>query len=423
MTLAEKILARASGRDEVYPGETVTAAIDMAASSGNANEVRKRFLALGGEEVWDADRIVIVLEQLDPMQRAGEQKALREFAREQELRHFYDVGRGGACHQVVAEHGHALPGMFVAGTSRHAAAYGAYGALALDIDTERMAGVWKHGRLKVEVPSTVRVEVSGIFRPWTSTKDLVLYLASSMGRSNRGCSIDFSGPAVAAMSISSRMVLTGLARRVGAMSAFTGVDNALLAHMAHMAGTPLAFSPAWAADSDASYEKVMHVNIQKELGEPQVACHGRTEVVFPLAKVAGTRIDMAVLGSCSNGRPEDFAAAADVLTGRRVHSGTRLLAIPASQQVYLDALKNGYLQVLAAAGAVILPPGCGAATGIAHGMLGAGEVCISTTDCTYDPTAGSARRQVYEANPAVVAAAAAAGRIVHPEDVVEDTAA
>ncbi|MEN6605560.1 MAG: aconitase family protein [Bryobacteraceae bacterium] len=423
MTLAEKILARASGRDEVYPGETVTVAVDLAASSGNADEVRKRFLFLGGEEVWDADRIVIVLEQLDPVRRGEEQKALRGFARDQELKDFYDIGRGGVCHQVVAEQGHALPGMFVVGTTRHAAAYGAYGALALDIDIERMAEVWKRGRLKVRVPPTVRIEVSGIFRPWISAKDLALHLASSMGRSNTGCCIGFSGPAIAAMSISSRMVLTSLARRVGAVSAFTDVDNALLTHLARMAGTPQAFSPAWAPDSDASYEKVLHINVQKELSEPQVACHGKAEKVLPLSEVADTKVDMAVLGSCSNGRPEDFAAAADVLTGKRVHTGTRLLAIPASQKVYLDTMKAGYLQALAAAGAVILPPGCGEATSIAHGMLVSGEVCISTTDCSYDSAAGSARRQVYEANPAVVAAAAAAGRIVHPEDVVEDTAA
>lgn len=423
MTLAEKILARASGRDEVSAGETVRAAVDLAASPANAVEVRRRFLALGGEKVWDADRIAIVLEPLAPDVRAEANKALREFAREQELRHFHDIGRGGVCHQVVAESGLALPGMLVVGTCPHVTVHGAYGALALRIDCQRMAGVWKDGRLEVEVPSAIRVEVSGSFRPWLSAKDLVLYLAGNLGDASGCRSIEISGPAVAAMPVPSRMVLTTLGWRIGAVAAFTDVDDALLEHLARLAGTPLALSPMWAPDQDASYEQVIHVDVGADLTEPQVRCYGKKAGVFPLSIVEGKQVEMAVLGSCSTGRTEDFAVAASVLAGRRVHAGTRLVAIPASQQVYLDAMKYGHLQVLAAAGAVILPPGCGEATSMRRGMLGAGEACISTTRCSYDPVGRAARHQVYEASPALVAAAAAAGRIVHPEDVMEESAA
>jgi homoaconitase/3-isopropylmalate dehydratase large subunit len=423
MTLAEKVLARASGRDEVSAGETVQAAVDLAASPANAGEVRRRFLALGGEKVWDADRIAVILEHLAPDGRAEVNKTLREFAREQELRHFHDIGRGGVSHQVVAENGLVLPGMLVVGTCRHVTAHGAYGALALRIDCKQMARVWKDGRLEVEVPSSIRVEVCGSFRSWISAKDLVLYLAANMGGS-KGCrSIEISGPAVAAMGVPSRMVLTSLAWRIGAVATFTDVDDALLTHLTRVAGTPLASSPMWAPDQDASYEKVIRVDVYTELSEPQVRCYGKKEGVLPLSKVEGKRVDMAVLGSCSTGRTEDFAVAAEVLAGRRVHAGTRLLAIPASQQVYLDALKHGHLQVLAAAGAVILPPGCGAATSMRHGMLSAGEACISTTSCSYDPVGRTSRQQVYEASPALVAAAATAGRIVHPEDVLEESVA
>jgi len=423
MTLAEKILARASGRDEVAPGETVLAAVDLAASSSNAGEVRRLFLAEGGEEVWDADRIAIVLQQFAADGNGAAHKALRGFARQQELRHFYDIGRGGACHQVVSENGHVLPGMLVVGTSRHATAYGAYGALALRIGAERMAAVWSSGQLELEVPRTTRIEVSGTFRPWVGAKDLVLFLAGNLDMFDGCRNIEFNGPAVGAMQISSRLVLTGLGRRMGAVSAFTVVDDALLTHLTRVVGTPLASSPMWAPDPDASYEQVVPFDVNAELPEPQVRCHGETVGVFPLSKVAGKRVDMAVLGSCSNGRLEDFATAVRVLSGRRVHPRTRLLAIPASQQVYLEALKHGYLQVLATAGAVILPPGCGASTSIRHGMLSSGEACISTTSCSFDASERNRRQEVYEAGPALVAAAAAAGRIVHPEDVVEEAVA
>jgi 3-isopropylmalate/(R)-2-methylmalate dehydratase large subunit len=423
MTQAEKILARASGREEVSPGETVAAAVDLAASPANAKQVCRRFLAMGGEAVWDPDRIAIVLEHLAPRGDGAVHKSLREFAREQGLRHFYDVGRGGVCHQVMAESGHVLPGMLVVGTSPHTTIQGAFGALALEINAKRMAAVWKAGRLAVEVPSTIRIEVSGAFREWISAKDLVLGLTKRLGEVGSCRSLEFDGPAIAGMSISSRMVLMELGRNAGAVAAFAPVDDTLLEYLTRAAGTPMAFSPRWAPDPDASYTEVIPFDVHAELREPQVRRHGKTGGVVALSKLVDRRVDMAVVGSCSNGRMEDLAVAAGVLAGRSVHAGTRLLVIPASQQVYLDALRHGYLQALAAAGAAILPPGCGAATSVRHGMLAAGETCISTTSCSYDARETSARQRVYEASPAVVAAAAAAGRMVHPEDVVEEDVA
>jgi 3-isopropylmalate/(R)-2-methylmalate dehydratase large subunit len=423
MTQAEKILARASGREEVSPGETVSATVDLAASPANAKEVCRLFLAVGGETVWDADRIAIVLEHVARRGGGAAHKSLREFARQQGLRQFHDVGRGGVCHQVMAEGGHVLPGMLVVGTSPHTTTQGAHGALALEINAERMAAVWKDGRLEIKVPSTIRIEVSGAFRPWISAKDLVLSLTKRLGEVGGCRSLEFDGPAIAGMSISSRMVLMGLGRNAGAVAAFAPVDDTLLEYLTRAAGTPMAFSPRWAPDPDASYEKVIHFDVHAELSEPQVRRHGKTGGVVALSKLVDRRVDMAVVGSCSNGRMEDLAVAAGILAGRSVHAGTRLLVIPASQQVYLDALRHGYLQALAAAGAAILPPGCGAATSVRHGMLAAGETCISTTSCSYDARETSARQRVYEASPAVVAAAAAAGRMVHPEDVVEEDVA
>ncbi|MCL5742522.1 MAG: aconitase family protein, partial [Acidobacteria bacterium] len=218
-------------------------------------------------------------------------------------------------------------------------------------------------------------------------------------------------------------VLTGVARGIGAAATFAPVDEALLKHVTRLTGTPMAFSPMWTPDPDASYEKVVSIDISTELREPQVRCYGRMEGVFPLSQVVDKRVHLAVIGSCSNGRSEDLAAAADVLTGRRVHAGTRLLVIPASQQIYLDASRHGYLQVLAAAGAVHHPPGCGAMTNTRHGKHAAGEACMSATSCSFYPGKSWTRQEIYEANPALVAAAAAAGRIVHPDDVVEEAVA
>ncbi len=427
MTLAEKILARASGRDAVAPDEVVVASIDLAMSHENADLVRKSFLEIGVARVWDPERIVIILDHRVPAESektAATHKAIREFVRDQGIRHFYDVGRGGICHQVLAENGHVFPGMVVVGTDSHTTTHGAFGAFATGIGATEMAGVWVEGKLWFKVPSTIRVEVAGEFAPWVSAKDLILYVIGLLGADGADYrAVEFDGPAIRGLTVASRMVLSNLAMEMGAKVAFTPVDEILLSYIAARTGRTIPEDASVCADPDARYERVLEIDAGQDLPEPQVACPHSVDNVRPLSEIKGVPVDQAVVGSCTNGRLEDLEIAAGIVRGRRVHPRTRMLVIPASQQIYLEAMRLGYLQALVAAGAMINPPGCGPCVGVHQGILAAGENCISSTNRNFIGRMGSKDSNVYLASPAVVAASAIAGEIVHPEDVLKEAAA
>jgi 3-isopropylmalate/(R)-2-methylmalate dehydratase large subunit len=403
MTLAEKILARASGRAEVAPDQVVVARVDLALSHENADLVRKSFQEIGVARVWDPEKIVIILDHRVPAESektAATHQAIREFVRQQGIRHFYDVGRGGICHQVLAENGHVRPGMVVVGTDSHTTTHGAFGAFATGIGATEMAGVWTEGELWFKVPATLRLEVDGEFAPWVSAKDLVLYLIGQLGADGADYrAVEFDGPAIRRLSVASRMVLANLSMEMGAKAAFTPVEEI-------------------APDADAQYERAIRIDVGRQVAEPQIACPHAVDNVRPLSALGEVPIQQAVLGSCTNGRLEDFEIAARILAGRRVHERTRLLVIPASQRIYLEAMRLGYLQTLVEAGAMVNPPGCGPCVGVHQGILAAGEACVSSTNRNFIGRMGSKDSRVYLASPAVVAASAAAGRIAHPEEVM-----
>jgi 3-isopropylmalate/(R)-2-methylmalate dehydratase large subunit len=423
MTLAEKILARASGGKRVRPDEVVVANVDLAMSHENADLVRKSFLEIGVAKVWDPSKIVIILDHRVPAESektATTHKAIREFVAAQGIEHFYDVGRGGICHQVLAEHGYPRPGMVLVGTDSHTTTHGAFGAFATGIGATEMAGVWTEGKLWFKVPSTIRIEVEGAFRPWISAKDLILYVIGRLGAAGADYrAVEFDGPAIRRMTVASRMVLANLSMEMGAKVAFTPADDMLLDYLRRRTKAPL---ERLAPDADAEYESVLHVDASKELTEPQIACPHSVDHVKPLSHLAGVEVHQAVLGSCTNGRLEDLEVAAQIVSGRTVHPRTRLIVIPASQQIYRDAMRLGYLETLVAAGAMINPPGCGPCVGVHQGILAAGEVCVSSTNRNFIGRMGSKDSMVYLASPAVVAASAIAGSLAHPETVLAEEA-
>jgi homoaconitate hydratase family protein len=403
MTLAEKILARASGRSRVAPDEIVVADVDLAMSHENADLVRKAFLEIGAPRVWDPEKIVIIFDHRIPAESektAATHKAVREFVRQQGIRHFYDVGRGGICHQVLADNGHVKPGMVVVGTDSHTTTHGAFGAFATGIGATEMAGVWVEGRLWFKVPSTIRIEVEGEFAPWVSAKDLILWIIGKLGAAGADYrAVEFDGSAVRRMSVASRMVLCNLSMEMGAKVAFTPVAE---------------IGP----DTEAEYERTLHIHLGYDIPEPQIACPHSVDNVKPLSALGEVKVHQAVLGSCTNGRLEDLEIAARILAGRRVHPDTRLIVIPASQRICLEAMRLGYLETLIEAGAIVNPPGCGPCVGVHQGILAAGEVCVSSTNRNFIGRMGSKDSFVYLASPAVVAASAVAGRIIHPEAVM-----
>jgi len=422
MTLAEKILARASGRERVFPDQIVIAAVDLAMSHENADLVRKSFLEIGAPRVWDPSRIVIVFDHRVPAESertATTHKAVREFVAAQGIEHFYDVGRGGICHQVLPERGHVRPGMVLVGTDSHTTTHGAFGAFATGIGATEMAGVWTEGTLWFKVPSTLRIEVEGEFRPWISAKDLILHIIGRLGAAGADYrAVEFDGPAIRRMSVASRMVLANLSMEMGAKVAFTPVDEVLLDYLGpRVSGKLQSIAP----DADAAYERVIRVDAGEDLWEPQIACPNAVDRVQPLSALGDVPVDQAVLGSCTNGRLEDLEVAARVLARASVHPRTRLIVIPASQQVYRDAMHLGYLDTLVAAGAIINPPGCGPCVGVHQGILASGETCVSSTNRNFLGRMGSKDSFVYLASPAVVAASAVAGKLAHPASVVKES--
>jgi len=421
MTLAEKILARASGRERVSPDQIVVARVDLAMSHENADLVRKSFLEIGLARVWDPSRIVIVFDHRIPAESektATTHKAVREFVAAQGIEHFYDVGRGGICHQVLPENGHVWPGMVLVGTDSHTTTHGAFGAFATGIGATEMAGVWAEGALWFKVPSTLRIEVQGEFRPWISAKDLILYIIGKLGADGADYrAVEFDGPAIRRMTVASRMVLANLAMEMGAKVAFTPVDEILLDYLRPRVPQKLEMI---AADADAVYERVIQVDAGQDILEPQIACPHAVDHVQPLSALGEVPVEQAVLGSCTNGRLEDLEVAAHIVAGRAVHPRTRLVVIPASQQIYREAMRLGYLETLVAAGAIVDPPGCGPCVGVHQGILAAGETCVSSTNRNFLGRMGSKDSLVYLASPAVVAASAIAGKLAHPESIVKE---
>jgi len=422
MTLAEKILARASGRAVVAPDDVVVARVDLAMSHENADLVRKSFLEIGAPKVWDPSKIVLIFDHRVPAESektATTHKAVREFAAAQGIRNFYDVGRGGICHQVLPENGHVRPGMVLVGTDSHTTTHGAFGAFATGIGATEMAGVWTEGTLWFKVPATLRIEVEGEFRPWISAKDLILYTIGRLGAAGADYrAVEFDGPAIRRMTVASRMVLANLSMEMGAKVAFTPVDGTLLEWLRARTPEPLEqIEP----DADARYERVLSIDAAEDLWEPQIACPHAVDNVKPLSALGDVPVHQAVLGSCTNGRLEDLEIAARILAGRTVHPRTRLVVIPASQQIYRDAMHLGYLETFVAAGGMIAPPGCGPCVGVHQGILAAGEACVSSTNRNFVGRMGSKDSKVYLASPAVVAASAVAGRLEHPGSIVKES--
>jgi len=420
MTIAEKILARASGRDHVSPDEVVVAKVDVAMSHENADVVRKSFLEIGVEKVWDPGRIVIIFDHRVPAESertATTHKAVREFIKAQGINNFYDVGKGGICHQVLPEKGHIYPGAVVVGTDSHTTTHGAFGAFALGIGATEMAGVWTEGELWFKVPHTIKIVCNGELNTGISAKDLVLYIIGKIkadGADYRA--VEFMGSTIDNMSIASRMVLCNLSMEMGAKVSFTPVDKKLIEYL-DQTRKDTNYDHSLRADDDAVYEKEIIIDVALEIKEPQIACPHSVDNVKNLSELGELKIHQGVIGSCTNGRLEDLAAAAAILKNKKVHEDVRLIIIPASQEVYLEALKAGYIQTFIEAGAMINPSGCGPCVGVHQGILAAGEICISSTNRNFLGRMGSKDSYVYLASPSVVAASAITGALTNPLNI------
>ncbi len=408
-TIAEKILARAAGKDEVKVNEIVVAGVDVAMSHENADVAIKAFKEIGIKKVWDPDRIVIIFDHRIPAESeksAATHKRIREFVRDQNIKNFYDL-REGICHQVLAEFGHCRPGEVLVGTDSHTTTHGAFGTFATGIGGTEMSGVWATGELWFKVPESIKINVSGRFKKFVSAKDLILHIIGQLGSDGADyMAVEFHGSTISEMTMASRMVLSNLSMEMGAKVAFVMPDEKTTAFVRER--TNKEFTAVF-PDPDAQYARTVDIDVGSLMS--QVACPHSVDNVKKVSDVVGLKINQALIGSCTNGRLEDLAIAASLVEGKKVHPDVRMLIIPASRQVYLEALKSGYIENLVQAGGLILNPGCGPCLGAHQGLLAAGERCIATTNRNFQGRMGSSEAEVYLASPATVAVSAINGEI------------
>jgi 3-isopropylmalate/(R)-2-methylmalate dehydratase large subunit len=413
-TLAEKILARASGKADVKPGQYVTANIDLAMMTDQMDTVYRVLAEAGIKKVWDPNKVVCLIDHYSPfptVESAEIGKKIREEVKALDIKNFYGQ-RAGIAHQVLPEKGWVLPGELIVATDSHTTTYGAFGAAGTGIGVSEMAYVLTTGTLWFKVPETIRFYISGTLQPRVMSKDILLHIAGSYSTEvAQYKSVEFAGPATAEMSLASRITMSNMAVEIGAKFGFFEPDEKV---SRYLTGRTNKSFDLIRADEDAVYEKTYEIDVSTL--EPQVAFPFAVDNGKPVSKIGEIKVDQALLGSCTNGRLEDLRIAAEILKGRSVHSDTRLLVIPASAEVYREAMTEGILSTLIDAGGIICNPGCGSCFGAHMGLLASGEACIASINRNFKGRMGSPEAKVYLASPATVAASAIEGKIADPRN-------
>ncbi len=419
-TLTEKIIARAAGVSAVHPGQIVTVKVDlaMAHDSSGPRRWRPRLEELG-VGLWNPEKVVIVSDHYVPAVDAASAQILqgvRRFAADYGVKYFYDMK--GICHVILPEHGHLSPGMLIAGGDSHSPMAGAFGCYMLGFGATDMTGIVVTGETWLDVPETIRVEWAGSFGQGVVAKDVMLFLCRELGMDNAGRVIEFGGDAVRAMSIEARMVLCNMTAELGADTGIVEPDDKTTAHIAAHGGRVAPDALSWRSDAAAAY-LATKTFAAADLS-PQVAAPHSPANSAPVTEHRGVRIDQAYIGACVGAKLDDLEMAATMLKGRRVAPNVRLLVAPASARITREAADMGILGTLLGAGAILLPSGCGACAGMGAGLLAPGDVCISTTNRNFKGRMGDKQSSVYLANPYSVAAAAVAGHIVDPRELMAE---
>jgi 3-isopropylmalate/(R)-2-methylmalate dehydratase large subunit len=417
LTLAEKILAAHSDKKKVSPGEFLNVRVDLIlANDITAPIAIKEFHRIGVKRVFDPQKVVMVPDHFVPnkdIASAEQAKLMREFAHDQGIIYF-EVGQMGIEHVLLPEQGLVLPGEVVIGADSHTCTYGALGAFATGMGSTDVAAAMATGDIWMKVPPTIKLIYHGSLGEWVSGKDLILHTIGNIGVDGALYSaMEFDGEVIDSLSMDSRFTMANMAIEAGAKAGIFRVDNKTQLYVKSRAERPyLVYEP-----DDDEYAKVIEYDVS--LLEPQVALPHSPANTKPVSQVRNIEINQAVIGSCTNGRLEDLRIAGQILKGRKVHPGVRCIIIPGSQQIYLDALAEGFIEIFIKAGAVVSTPTCGPCLGGHMGVLADGERCISTTNRNFVGRMGSTKSEVYLANPVVAAASAVAGRIASPEEILD----
>lgn len=415
MTITEKILAAHAGRESVSPGELIDVEVDLAlANDITAPMAIRVFDDLGVDEVFDRNRIALVPDHFVPnkdIASAQQVKLMREFARKHRIQHFFELGETGIEHVILPEKGLVSPGDLVIGADSHTCTYGALGAFSAGMGSTDLGAILATGRTWLKVPAAIRLVYEGRLRPWVGGKDLILYALGILGVEGAVYkSLEFTGEVIDRLSMSHRFTMANMAVEAGAKNGIFAPDATTKAYMTGRSDRPGRF---YKSDPDACFEREIRISVDDM--EPQVALPHSPDHVKPVSKLGAVPLDQVFLGSCTNGRLEDLQEAAGLLKGRRAAAGTRFIVIPGSPSIYREAIKEGIIETLLEAGAVIGPPCCGPCLGGHMGILAEGERALSTSNRNFIGRMGHPRSEVYLANPAVAAASAIMGRITSPD--------
>ena len=417
MTIVEKIMAKHAGLDSVKPGQLIEAKVDkVLANDITAPIAIKQMQESGVEKVFDKERVILVPDHFAPnkdIASAEQCKILREFSREQNLTNYFEVGRMGIEHALLPEKGLVLPGEIIIGADSHTCTHGALGAFATGVGSTDVSAAMISGESWFKVPETMKFVFSGKLNKWVSGKDLILYLIGKIGVDGALYkAMEFAGSTIDDLSMEGRLTIANMAIEAGGKCGIFNPDEKTLDFM--KSKTEAKFTPLY-SDADAEYAEVIEYNTADI--EPQVSFPHSPANTKPISKVGEVVIDQSVIGSCTNGRIEDLRVAAEVLKGRKIHRDVRLIIFPATQAIYLQAMKEGLIETFIESEAVVSTPTCGPCLGGHMGILAKGERSIATTNRNFVGRMGHPESEVYLSNPAIAAASAVLGRIGSPDQL------
>lgn len=418
MTITEKILAAAAGKESVKPGELINAKVDLVlANDITAPVAIQEFRKIGVSNVWDKHRVALVPDHFTPnkdIKSAEQAKLVREFAHQQELTNYFEVGRMGIEHCLLPEQGLVGPGDVVIGADSHTCTYGALGGFATGVGSTDLAAAMALGETWFKVPESMKFVFHGKLPKWVGGKDLILHTIGKIGVDGALYkAMEFCGEAIENLSMDGRFTMCNMAIEAGGKNGIIAPDEITRQYVEGRTKRPYTF---YTSDPDAQYSEVFEFNVSEM--EPQVAFPHLPENVRPVSQAKHVEIHQSVIGSCTNGRIEDLRLAAEVLKGNKVHKNVRLIIIPGTQEIYRQAMREGLFEIFLDANAVVSTPTCGPCLGGHMGILAKGERCISTTNRNFVGRMGHPESEVYLSNPAVAAASAITGRISHPEEVL-----
>lgn len=416
MTIAEKVLAAHAGLDEVAPGQLIECKVDVVHANDITAPIAIDVCRQVGDAVFDPARVVLVPDHYTPnkdIKSAEQAKLMREFAHEHGIEHYYEVGCAGIEHALLPEKGVVVPGDLTIGADSHTCTYGALGAFSTGMGSTDVGVAFATGSAWFKVPESIKVVLEGEFVPGVSAKDLILHIIGQIGVDGALYQVlEFTGPAVAQISMDGRFTMCNMAIEAGAKAGIFAVDDVTRAYVEPRAERPWA---EYASDEDARYARTIHVDVSRVAST--VSLPHLPSNTKPAADCNDMRIDQAVIGSCTNGRIEDMRAAAEVLRGRKVASGVRCIIIPATQDVYRQCMHEGLLDVFLDAHCAVSTPTCGPCLGGHMGVLASGERCIATTNRNFVGRMGAKDSEVILASPAVAAASAVVGYVCTPKQL------